>query len=69
MFEVIEIGAPERKRFFRKERVPVKMKATTAMFASCLAGRFRDTGSISLKRIELISLRAMLSPSIFPALT
>jgi hypothetical protein len=44
MFEVIEIGAPERKRFFGKERVPVKMKATTAMFCELLGRTFQGYG-------------------------
>ena len=40
MFEVIEIGAAKKTWLFRIKRVPVKMKATTAMSCELLGRTF-----------------------------
>jgi len=44
MFEVIEIGRPQRKWRFGRKRVSVKLKATTAMSCELLDRTFEGHG-------------------------
>jgi hypothetical protein len=50
MFEVIEIGAAKKKWLFGIKRVPVKMKATTAMSCELLGRTFQGHGNYTTQR-------------------
>jgi hypothetical protein len=50
MFEVIEIGAAKKRWLFGIKRVPVKMKATTAMSCELLNRTFEGHGNYSTQR-------------------
>ena len=49
MFEVIEIGVPEKRGFFRRKRIPVKMRATTAMHCEMLGRTFQGHGKCTIQ--------------------
>jgi hypothetical protein len=50
MFEVIEIGAAKKTWLFGIKRVPVKMKATTAMSCELLDRTFQGHGRYTTQR-------------------
>src|SRR5438105_4331854 len=50
MFEVIEIGAPKRRWFLGTKRVPVKLKAITAMSCEMLGRTFQGYRNFSTQR-------------------
>lgn len=49
MFEVVEIGSPERKRFFKRQNRPVKIRALKSTCCEQLKRTFEGYGNYSVQ--------------------